>query len=294
MGDRPLDDLLLRRLVLRLESRLYRLQPMYIPINSLPGPLDVSLYLKRIGAVQVGLPPALHLDHLHQRHLLSIPFETLDAAAGLVTTLELPELFEKIVRRRRGGDSFELGLLFAWMLRELGFTVGYRLGSVVVNGEEPSDAAVMLLVVDLDDQQWLLDIACNTGLVTPVPFRPGGTAITREGEIRIDAAEAGVLVVCQMRAGQIRRTIRILTQPVDEAACSSARLQSTTSIRQQGLQAAIMTESGFARLSHGRLFLPRQNHEPDSKALSAEQIPYFLEHLFEIETPEAEWGKRGN
>lgn len=265
---------------------------MYIPLESLPGPLDLQLYLKRIGAAQVGLPPALHLDHLHQRHLLSVPFDTFSDRVGGSRESDLPLLFAKIVCHRRGGDSFELSTLFAWLLRELHFTVEYRIARIVADLGGPSPGPAMVLVVEIDGESWLVDVGCASGIVTPIRLQAGEIATTREGEISIEAAGNGEFAIDQVRSGNVRRVLMIEGQPADEARCAAVRLEAHEVVQQKGPEAAILTESGFARLSGGVLRLPRQGRDADVKQLAPEKIPYFLEHLFEIETPDAGWGMR--
>ena len=94
---------------------------------------ELREYLARIGLdglEPVGLPPmAETLARMQRAHLETVPFENLDIVAGKVP-LALGEdaLFDKIVRRRRGGFCYELNLLFAAALRALGFDVALKGG----------------------------------------------------------------------------------------------------------------------------------------------------------------------
>lgn len=63
------------------------------------------------------------LSELHQAHRLTVPFETLDMVRGVRISLEPEALYEKIVRRHRGGNCFETNGLSADFLRALGFGV---------------------------------------------------------------------------------------------------------------------------------------------------------------------------
>ena len=42
---------------------------------------------------------------------------------GRPLTIERPQIFEKIVRNKRGGWCYEMNGLFGWALAELGFRV---------------------------------------------------------------------------------------------------------------------------------------------------------------------------
>ena len=62
---------------------------------------------------------------LQQHALANIPFENLSLhySPDHVITLNPDEVFEKIVVRRRGGYCFENNLIFAIILRSLGYRV---------------------------------------------------------------------------------------------------------------------------------------------------------------------------
>jgi N-hydroxyarylamine O-acetyltransferase len=84
---------------------------------------EVRAYLERIGFSGPANASAATLAELQERHLYSVPYENLDILYRIPLSLEIPDLYEKIVVRRRGGYCFELNALFGWLLRELGFTV---------------------------------------------------------------------------------------------------------------------------------------------------------------------------
>src|SRR6476620_2196832 len=96
--------------------------------SDLSSSLDAQAYLQRIhfsAALDLAAPqPSSRLlGALHQAHLLLVPFENLSIHYGQPILLEERALYDKIVRRRRGGFCYELNGLFAWLLRQLGFTV---------------------------------------------------------------------------------------------------------------------------------------------------------------------------
>jgi arylamine N-acetyltransferase len=60
-------------------------------------------YLERIGYHGSLRPGVGLLRELHKRHLLSVPFENLDIAAGRPIVLSQAAFYDKIIGRRRGG-----------------------------------------------------------------------------------------------------------------------------------------------------------------------------------------------
>ena len=78
--------------------------------------MDIDAYLARIGAARPREPDSHGLAELQVAYLLAVPFENLDIVAGRPISLDLEAIFDKIVRRRRGGFCYELNGLFAWLL----------------------------------------------------------------------------------------------------------------------------------------------------------------------------------
>ncbi|MCC6191160.1 MAG: arylamine N-acetyltransferase [Anaerolineales bacterium] len=83
----------------------------------------VDAYLDRIDYHGPRAPTLEALSALHQAHLLAVPFENLDIISGTPIVLEEERLFDKLVRRQRGGFCYELNGLFATLLRALGYGV---------------------------------------------------------------------------------------------------------------------------------------------------------------------------
>lgn len=84
---------------------------------------SIERYLARIGCSGVINVSADTLSQLQENHLQSVPYENLDIVRGVPLSLEISDLYDKIVVRRRGGYCFELNALFAWLLREIGYVV---------------------------------------------------------------------------------------------------------------------------------------------------------------------------
>ena len=96
---------------------------------------DRDVYLERIGLS--GLPLKGDVDTLNRvlyAHTQHIPFENLDAwEAGRCPSLAVRDLFNKIVRNRRGGWCHELNGLLHPFLESLGYEV-YSVGGRVTAG----------------------------------------------------------------------------------------------------------------------------------------------------------------
>ncbi|WP_439655801.1 arylamine N-acetyltransferase family protein [Lentzea sp. HUAS TT2] len=118
-------------------------------------------YLQRIGASRTS-----SLAELHERHLLSVPFENLYTHMDIRIVLEIPWLYDKIVAQRRGGFCYELNGLFAELLRHLGHQVDL-MSARVYNQDGwlgyPFDHLTLLV-----DDEWLCDVGFGAFALHPL------------------------------------------------------------------------------------------------------------------------------
>ncbi len=116
--------------------------------------MDVAEYLARIGA---GADD--DLATLTERHYRAVPFENLSIHLGETIDTRPDALFDKIVRRRRGGFCYELNGLFGALLSELGHEVAF-LGARV-HGQDSDTAPLAhqaLRVTGRDGVARLVDV----------------------------------------------------------------------------------------------------------------------------------------
>ena len=136
--------------------------------------MDVAAYLDRIGAARPASPTLDALGELALAHLYSVPFENLDIAAGRPLSVEPEAIFDKVVRRRRGGFCYELNGLFSWLLRELGYDVTLLAGQTVdpTTGEPGHPRAHLVLLVNLDGPR-LVDVGWGEAYRRPFALQAG-------------------------------------------------------------------------------------------------------------------------
>lgn len=135
--------------------------------------MDIDAYLARIRHEGTLEPTLATLQALHRAHLLAIPYENLDIHLGRTLTLSLPDIFDKLVTRNRGGWCFEMNGLFAWALRELGFSVTL-LGAAVTRANAPPKPQPDHLIVRVDlERPYLADVGFGDGLLEALPLEPG-------------------------------------------------------------------------------------------------------------------------
>lgn len=135
--------------------------------------MNLDTYLRRIGYDGANEPTLEMLNAVHRAHLMAIPYENLDIHLGGTLTLDMEQIFDKLVTRRRGGWCYEMNGLLAWALRELGFDV--TLLSSAVRDQMVGDGMEgdhLILLVKLD-RPYLVDVGFGNGLLEPIPLEPG-------------------------------------------------------------------------------------------------------------------------
>ena len=136
--------------------------------------LDLPQYLERVAVPESRLrPDAVTLRLLHRAHRLAIPFENLDILRGRPVSLALSDIQDKLVRGRRGGYCYEQNLLFAAVLRHLGFQVSGLMGRTRLGSHTVRPRTHMLLQVAVGGEEWLADVGCGSfGPLDPLRLVP--------------------------------------------------------------------------------------------------------------------------
>lgn len=162
--------------------------------------MDRDSYLDRIGVdpetvPDDGTPGFETLARLQRAHVRSVPFETLAVngdpyadAAGRGVSLALPDLYEKVVERERGGFCFELNGLFGWLLADIGYDADRVAARVVGDDGSRPPANHHTHLVRLD-RPYLVDVGLGSeALRQPTPL--DGTAVTDAAGIDWRVAES--------------------------------------------------------------------------------------------------------
>lgn len=161
----------------------------------------IDAYLARIGYDGPREPTLATLRAIHERHMLSVPFENLDIHWKRPIVTDPARFIEKIVGERRGGFCYELNGAFAALLRELGFDVTMLSARVVTStGDYGPPFDHMALMVRFEDgSRWLADVGFGDSFVLPLDLDERGEQHDPAGTFRI--AEGGEWQMQQLREG---------------------------------------------------------------------------------------------
>lgn len=130
--------------------------------------MDIHPYLKRINYGGSLTPNAETLRLLHRAHMFAVPFENLDIHIKRPISLDVGDIYAKLVTRKRGGFCYEQNGLFASILREMGYRVEImeaRVNDGEGNFKTPFDH--MTLMVHLEER-WLADVGFGDSFIEPL------------------------------------------------------------------------------------------------------------------------------
>lgn len=132
-------------------------------------------------------PPSLDaggLCAIQAAHRRAIPFENLSVRMGGSVSSEADTVFDKLVTQERGGFCFEHNRLFADMLALAGFSCRLLLARVLLgNPEAMPPRTHCLLLVALEDGDWIADAGFGGAYAPPMPLADGAEAQSRDGAL---------------------------------------------------------------------------------------------------------------
>ncbi len=132
---------------------------------------DLDAYLDRIGLSD--RPPINDdgLETLHRAHAYAVPFENLSILLGDGVSVDDADIYDKIVRQRRGGYCFEVNNLFAQALRALGFQGITPVLARTHILEQPTGLTHRLTLLEIAGRHWIADVGFGAeGPRAPIPF----------------------------------------------------------------------------------------------------------------------------
>jgi N-hydroxyarylamine O-acetyltransferase len=146
---------------------------------------QLRAYAVRIGAGAGEIGADLDtLVRLQRAHRLAIAFENLDIPLGRGIRIDAEHLFDKLVRRRRGGYCFEQNALFLGMLRAAGFGARPLLARVWLRtapGEPVPPRTHTLNLIEVEGVDHIADAGFGGSYTPPMPLAADEVVRTDDG-----------------------------------------------------------------------------------------------------------------
>jgi N-hydroxyarylamine O-acetyltransferase len=236
--------------------------------------LDIAAYLERLDYRGPLSPDAETLRRLQVAHLTAVPFENLSIHAGEPVTLADGALFDKVVRRRRGGFCYEVNGLFAALLRELGFDVQMLSAGVArPGGGFGPDFDHMALMVTLEER-WLADVGFGDSFLEPLRLDERGEQAQGAHAYKLVAEGAHLLLTRREAGGEWTPQYRFTLQPYqysDYAEMCRHHQTSPESHFTRGRICSRATPEGRVTLSEMRLIETSAGGERRERTLNDEE-----------------------
>ncbi len=228
--------------------------------------LDLAGYFARIGYEGAADPTLDVLQDLVTSHIRTIPFENLDPLLGVpVDDLGAEALFDKLVRRRRGGYCYEHNGLMGHVLQELGFGVR-RIAARVVwtlppGSPVPSQTHTLLGVAPPGAPQlFLVDVGFGGQTPTsPLRLESGSVQQTTHEPYRLQSRGDTMVLQAEIR-GEWQSLYEFATRtapPVDLQVGSWYASTHPSSHFITDLMASLVTADGRCNLSGRHLSVHR-------------------------------------
>jgi N-hydroxyarylamine O-acetyltransferase len=249
--------------------------------------VDITAYLDRINYHGPLAPTAETLRELQVAHLLTVPFENLSIHTKQPIVLDDNALFEKIVRRRRGGFCYEANGLFAALLRALGFDVKMlSAGAANAKGGFGPDFDHMALMCDINER-WLVDVGFGDSFREPLLIDKTGAQLQGERAYRIDS-DGRYLILMQRDGGadaawkaQFRFTLQPYEYSDYEEMCRYHQT-SPQSHFTRGRICSRATPDGRVTLGEMRLIITRNGERQERELTDEEEYEATLRERFGI------------
>ncbi len=271
--------------------------------------MDVAAYLNRIDYSGPLAPTIDTLRALHRAHHLAVPFENLDIHLGREISLDQCVLFDKIVRRRRGGFCYEMNGLFAALLKRLGFDVTMLSARVMSqDGSFGPEFDHMALMVRLEDKKeifmrWLADVGFGDSFREPLRLDEEGEQVEELFAYRI--IHKGEKLILQRReyrsswADQYVFTLQPRSIDDYAAMCRYHQTSPESPFTRKRI-CSLATTDGRVSLSDMRLIVTKGSERQEKELESAEQYSAALRKYFRMQidveklsdqraTPSGQW-----
>ncbi len=189
-----------------------------MPIQSELSESFTDAYSIRIGIDLPSEPSLDVLDSIVKAHQCSIPFENLAIKdEGLIPSIELEQIFEKIVLRGRGGYCFELNALFLEFIRRIGYDA-WAVSSCILRGK--TSVPPMLhrgIVVEVGGTPYYCDVGYG-GPQPAVPVPLGGERIAMGERFWVTKGDGAWWILRrETSSGEEENVLGFWNQPMDES-----------------------------------------------------------------------------
>jgi len=245
--------------------------------------MDIKSYFNRINYTGSLAPTEETLKCLQVANLLTVPFENLSIHSKQPIILEDKALFDKIVRKRRGGFCYELNGLFAALLRALGFNVAMLSAQVAKEeGGFGPDFDHMTLMVTLE-QRWLVDVGFGDTFREPLLLDEQEIQAQGERVYQIIGDNTHLILMERKNGKEWQPQYRFTLLPYQYADYEEMCRYHQTSPHSHFTQKRICsraTSNGRVTLEENRMIITANEHKRKERAVTSKEEYMSLLHEY--------------
>ncbi len=247
----------------------------------------VEDYLERIGlsyASLNNLAASDVLSLLHSSHMYSVPFENLDIHLARPIKLAAQACLDKILQQQRGGYCYELNLGFAELLKALGFKLRLLSAQVYQDGEFGPDFDHLCLLVELDQQTYLVDVGFGDSFTEPMAL---DTSVVENAayQFKLEHDSANWTLFKSVSEGEWQAQYRFNTEPhqIEEfqARCDYYQFDPASHFKQKVI-ASIARPNGRFSLANNKQILRTGTIKEDDLIPDSFSYGFLLEQAMGI------------
>jgi len=113
-------------------------------------------------------PTLKTLQLLQKQYILNVPYENLDFVLNREFSVNIFDIYEKIVNDNRGGICYESNTLFIYLLQTLGFSAHLIFAKVEDLTYIGNDYPHLVILVNIDGIEYLVDVANGQNVREPM------------------------------------------------------------------------------------------------------------------------------
>lgn len=248
--------------------------------------IDVGAYLKRLD-LELEEPTIKFLRKLHSAHIHKVPFENLDIHYRRKIQLDYSKIFDKIVRKRRGGFCYELNGLFYHLLYHLGYDC-YVTSAQMKNdsGEFSPPYDHMIIIVKIKEEDYLADVGFGEAFSYPKEIKTGSVQMDYTTYWRFDKdPDENLLLQFSSNASRFQTKYRFALEEKQiiqfMEMCEFHQTSEKSPFTQKKL-ITIKTEDGRVTLTDRKLKLLKLGEIEELSILNEDEFLSKLEQHFAI------------
>lgn len=148
---------------------------------------DIAAQVREDGSLDAGLLTVETLDRVAEGHLLNIPFEDLQVHdEHLPLSLEIADLWEKMVAKHRGGYCYEMNGLLHAALQTLGYDIVPCLARVMYNQSDDNLNMHRAELVRMPSGVRYVDVGFGGPMAAcSLPVEPGSVTVSGNQQFRL-------------------------------------------------------------------------------------------------------------